>query len=361
MAIKPFKRKAPNYFSGFTKLKAATLDSQFNEIATYINKEIVPTLNTLTSAKIPGSINPADANKFLQNVGDYTTRWAAIDNDSFFDNSLSLKKFVKINAGSILATDSSEVFQAISASESDQCLISRVGNSPVWRKLTSDNIQDRGITGDSIADGTITNVNLPAYLIENLIADNSITGDKFQNNAITNAKIANNTLTAAKLHPDLVASFASGVWSNIIPDGYITNLARILKPSSDSILNYDVVLRIFNSGPSIKVNNGNNRGMDPNKGKGTIKNVFPASKFMNTGSWGFSPFHLYGKINASSKLMDNSITAPRVLVYYRNIGDNSNPNHIIALRKNVNEIVANGAVQMRHLTPNLRNKLEAAR
>jgi hypothetical protein len=58
MAIKPFKRKAPNYFSGFTKLKAATLDSQFNEIATYINKEIVPTLNTLTSAKIPGSINP---------------------------------------------------------------------------------------------------------------------------------------------------------------------------------------------------------------------------------------------------------------------------------------------------------------
>ena len=168
MAIKPFKRKSSNYFSGFSKLKAAVIDGQFNEIATYINKEIVPTLNTLMSAKIPGSINPADANKFLQNVGDYTTRWAAIDNDSFFDNSLSLKKLSKINAGSVLATNASEVFQAIAASEEGQVLTSRVGNTPIWKKLTSDNIQDRSITGDSVADGTITNVNLPAYLIENL-------------------------------------------------------------------------------------------------------------------------------------------------------------------------------------------------
>ena len=361
MVIKPFKRKAPNYFSGFTKLKAATLDSQFNEIATYINKEIVPTLNTLTSAKIPGSINPADANKFLQNVGDYTTRWAAIDNDSFFDNSLSLKKFVKINAGSILATDSSEVFQAISASESDQCLISRVGNSPVWRKLTSDNIQDRGITGDSIADGTITNVNLPAYLIENLIADNSITGDKFQNNAITNAKIANNTLTATKLHPDLAASFASGVWTNIIPDNYLTIVNQMMKPGTSYTQSWETIIRLFNdeTKPIIKRSDSTFYNV---LGKPTINTVFSASKFKSdpANRWGFSAAHVFGRVTASSKLKDGSIEAARVILGYKP-SSSSRPNDFRAyLRRPAKQMVANGAVQMRHLTSFLRNKLESA-
>jgi hypothetical protein len=82
MAIDSFKR-INNYFDSFTMLKAASLDSQFNMIGEYLNHKVLPILNSLVTDSVPGSANPADANKFLQNIGDGTTKWTRIDNSSF--------------------------------------------------------------------------------------------------------------------------------------------------------------------------------------------------------------------------------------------------------------------------------------
>lgn len=359
MAIKEFKR-VDNYFSGFKKLKAAGVDKQFNEIVAYLNKEVIPTLNTLTAAKIPGSINPADANKFLQNVGDYTTRWAAINNDSFADNSLILTKLAKANVGSVLAGNTGGVISAVNPSSDNQCLVSRAGNLPIWKKLNSSNIEDRSITGDSVADGTITNVNLPAYLIENLIADNSITGDKFRNNAINSSKIADSTLTAQKLSPDLAVNFARGVWSNIIPDNYLTTVNQIMKPYTHATQSWETIIRLFNdkTKPILKYGGELYR----NGTKPTINTVFPASKFTYDGNyWGFCAHHVHGRVNAATKLKDASIEAARVIIGYKPSSPNY-PNDFRAyVRKPANKMVAGGAVEMRHLTQYLRNKLERAR
>lgn len=360
MAIKEFKRRN-SYFSGFKKLRAAGVDEQFNEIVAYLNKEVIPTLNTLTAAKIPGSINPTDANKFLQNVGDYTTRWAAINNDSFADNSLSYTKLAKVNVGSILAGNTNGAITPVNPTTENLCLVSRAGNLPIWRKLDSSNIQDRSITGDSVADGTITNVNLPSYLIENLIADNSITGDKFRDNAINSGKIANNTLTAEKLSPDLAVNFARGVWSNIIPDNYLATVNQIMKPYTTATQSWETIIRLFNdrTKPVLKYSDSTYGNA---QGKPTINTVFPASKFTYDGSYlGFCAHHVYGRVNAATKLKDASIEAGRVMIGYKPSSPNY-PNDFRAyVRKPADKMVAGGAVEMRHLTPYLRNKLEAAR
>ena len=360
MALKPYNR-IKNYFQKFDKIESIAIDKQFNEIVAYLNKEVIPTLNILASEKIPGSINPADANKFLQNVGDYTTRWAAINNDSFADNSLSLGKLSKVNIGSVLAGGADGIIQSVNPLSDNQCLVSRVGNLPIWKKLNSSNIEDRSITGNSVADGTITNVNLPSYLIENLIADNSITGDKFRDNAINSSKIADSTLTAEKLAPDLAANITRGVWSNIIPDNYLTTVNQIMKPATSYTQSWETIIRLFNdrTKPVLKYSDSTYGNI---QGKPTINTVFSASKFSYDGDrWGFCAHHVYGRVNAATKLKDASIEAGRVMIGYKPSSPNY-PNDFRAyVRKPANKIVADGAVEMRHLTPYLRNKLEAAR
>jgi len=353
MAIKAFKR-VPNYFAGFSKLRADSLDSQFNMISSYLNDEVVTVLNKLSSDKIVGSTNPADANKFLQNVGDTTTRWSAIDNDSFSDYSLSLAKLVKTNIGSILAANSSGVIEPVSTSTTNQILSSRSHDLPIWTKIQTPNIADRSITGDSIADATITNDNLPAYLIENLIIEDSITGDKFKNNSITSTKIADNVLTAEKLHPNLATPFAKGVWNNIIPDNYLTTVNQILKPQTYGFpASWETMIRLFNdrSRPVTKYTNS----------KPTINTVLPVSKFSNNGYFfGFGAPHVYGRIRSATKLKDNSVDAVKVAVGY-NPSSSAYPRDMrIFIRDYMYKMVQAGAVQKKHLTPYLRNKLENA-
>lgn len=356
MAIKPFKR-IDNYFAAFSKVRADTIDAQFNKVCDYLNSEILPQLITLNSAKIPGSKNPADINKFLQNTGDYTTRWSFISNASFADYSLDLSKLARSNTGSIIASDAEGVLTSVTPTENNQVLTSKTGNIPAWQKLDASNIEDRSITGTKVADKTITNRNLPSYLIETLIVDNSITGDKFKNNSITTAKIADKTLTIDKLAPELAASFADNVWSNIIPDGYLRYTTQILQPSNAAYqaTSWEQIIRLFNdkTRPITKYS-------DKVKGKPTINTEFPASKFTKykSGSYfGFSAAHVYGKIHASSKLKANSIDAKRAVISSREDGSF----YHYAPRKYMSEIVAKSAVQMQHLTPNLRAKFERAR
>ena len=335
MAIKPLKR-VENYFSGFKKIKADSIDLQFNIISDYLNKQILPILKTLSTDKIPGSINPADANKFLQNMGDYSTKWAAINNDSFGVNSLSLEKLVKTNVGGVVVTGSDQIFKGIAATENNQALTSKDNDYPIWKKLSSINIEDRAITGDNVADATITNENLPAYLIETLIANNSITGDKFKDNSIISIKIADQTLKADKLSPTLALDFPSTVWPNIIPNEYLATVNSILGP----VENRSEIIRIFNNTtPSNNVLN--------------LK--FPLSKFQGD----FHPLLVYSLITPN-KLKPNDIEASRVLINAVENGSASRP-FTFNWRRGLDKIIANKSVGLEHLTPDLRQKLLEAK
>ena len=342
MAIKPLKR-VENYFSGFKKIKADSIDLQFNIISDYLNKQMLPILKTLSTDKIPGSINPADANKFLQNVGDYSTKWASINNDSFGVNSLSLEKLIKTNIGGVVATGSDQIFKGIDTTENNQALISKDNDYPIWKKLSAINIEDRAIIGDNVADNTITNENLPAYLIETLIANNSITGDKFKDNSITSIKIANQALKADKLSPELALDFPSAVWSNVIPNNYLSTVNSILEPISYR----GHIIRVFN--------NKNNPAIYAQKGE-ALNIVFPITKFIGE----FHPLLLYSIITIN-KVKPNDIEASRVLI---NAVEGPNPTinpFNFEWRRDLNQILANQSVGLEHLTPDLRQKLLEAK
>lgn len=347
MAIKEFKR-VTNYFSGFSKLKASGLDGQFNMLASYINQEIKPTLNALISTKIPGSINPADANKFLQNIGDGTTRFSNITEDSFCTNCISLNKLVKTNTGSVLATNISEILTDITPTVNNQILTSKLGELPIWKKLTNDNIEDRAITGEKVADNTITNNNLPAYLIETLIAVNSITGDKFHDDSINTAKLADTTLTAAKLSPLLAGEFADSVWENIIPNSYLTTATTLLSVLQSPYGRDVRIPRIFNDPTKAPVHSTQGKALNI---------VLPISKFKGD----FIPQNVYSVITSSTKLKDNNIEAIRVLVKSI-VGSSPNISPFeFHWRTDLNKILANQSVGLEHLTPDLRQKLQEAK
>lgn len=363
MPIKPFKR-IKNYFSGFNTIQAAEIDKQFNEIARYLNKEIVPSLNILIDSKIPGSENPADTNKFLQNIGDGTTIWSFINNNTFSDFSISLSKIVKLNTGSILAGNNEGEIVAVNSTINSSILVSRANNFPTWRKLNHTNLKNRAITGDNVADGTITNMNLAANLIENLIIDNSITDNKFQDNSINTSKIADNALEVNKLSQELQLHWKDTVWSNIIPNNYLTIVNQIMKPYTHATQSWETIIRLFNDStkPVLKYSDSI---MYNAQGKPTINTVFPASKFTYSSNpsdgyyWGFCAHHVHGKVNAATKLKDAAIEASRVMIVYKP-SQNDPKDFRAALRKSGKEMIANGAVQMNHLQPNLRNKLLAA-
>jgi hypothetical protein len=350
MAIKPFKR-VENYFSGFQKIKADSIDLQFNIISDYLNKQILPTLQTLSNDKIPGSTNPADANKFLQNLGDYSTKWASVSNDSFGVNSLSLEKLVKTNAGGVIATGSDQTFKGIAAIENNQVLASKNNDHPAWKKLSSDNLEDRAITGDNVADATITNENLPPNLISTLIANNTITGNKFKDNSITSIQIADKALTADKLSPELALDFPSTVWSNIIPNEYLANFTEIayqaigLRPGGDS--NQDFARTMNPKGvPTVY-----NKYLGTGNHRYSLDVVIPITKFKDD----FYPYLVFETIDSSTKLKNNDIDAARVMITppsVTDLGFNS---------RALSKIVANGSVGLEHLEPNLRQLIKEAK
>ena len=220
MAINPFKR-ITNYFATSPEIKANSIDLQFNMIANYLNSKILPILNNLNEGRIAGSLNPADANKFLQNVGDGNIKWISIGNDAFANNSLALSKLTRSNPSSVLSASVDQVIKAVSPTENNQTLVSRVNDAPVWKKLTANNLEDRTIVARNVQLGSINNQNLPAYLLQTLIVDNWVGNDRFMDNSITTAKIEDNSLTAEKLSPALAAIFPTKIWSEIIPDNFL--------------------------------------------------------------------------------------------------------------------------------------------
>lgn len=336
-----------NYFESFNKLNAEVLDSQFDLIGDYLNNQVSPTLDQISQGRVVGSVNPADANKFLQNVGDYSTRWGQIDNNSFDAGSITLNKLVKVNIGGVVCTGRDGIFKAISPTNGNQTLMSKNFDYPAWGKLDTHNIGDRVITGDNVADGTITSANLSEHLMATICTANSITGDKFKDNSITSLKISNQTLTADKLAPEVVGDFSTAVWSNIIPNEYLGDVNYILKDFGRYDAEILAMIKLINpkNTPPIPAQSSSVQ----NPPRMSLDVTLPLSKFKGD----FIGPHIYGVVTSSTKIKPNSIDAIRVLLMMK--GDY--PIHKCVWRKNLHQILAKESIGLEHLTPDLRKKL----
>lgn len=214
-------------------MNAIDFDEAFTKIVNFINDEIITELNQLVGGAIPGSTNPADINKFRRNVGDGTTDWASIGNDALANLSLGFSKLSKCTPGSILATGADKIFREVTTDQLHFTLISQANNLPIWRKLRSENIEDRQVTGIKIALATLTNDNFEDGLLATQLLDNAVTRVKIVDRTIPTSKIADGTIDANILRdllsPLIGRNFAGGhsttiqLYGNTLPDGFINN------------------------------------------------------------------------------------------------------------------------------------------
>lgn len=174
-------------------IRAEHFDSQFNNLAAFINNELIPTVDSTIGGAIAG-ITGSD-NYFLRNIGDGNTEWALVDNNVIPDFALEFTKLAKtVSACTIIAADDNQIFTEVTTGNSDEVLISRALNTPIWRKIQTSNIEDRTITNRRIAVGAIGAEHIQPNVLINNLPNGRITGNNFADQAVTNAKITPNSL-----------------------------------------------------------------------------------------------------------------------------------------------------------------------
>jgi hypothetical protein len=113
------------------------------------------------------------------------------------DYSITFKKLVKNTAGSVLISNALGNIDIATSNNSNEVLISRDNNTPLWQLVTSDNIEEKTLTGaqlgklsmeNFIENQFITNV-LPNVIATNNITDLNITNDKLADGSITSDKL----------------------------------------------------------------------------------------------------------------------------------------------------------------------------
>jgi hypothetical protein len=172
------------------------IDLQYNSIASYLNDEVVPAINSIIGGALPGILG--NSNKYLHNKGDGTTNFDTIEK-GIDNHSIAFSKLIKSAVNSVLATNGYGEVVSISTDEANNVLISQNGDAPVWTKLTSINIADGQVIGNKIANGSIGREHLkPGTLVPN-IANGRIRSENFAANEITAGKFLNASITTPKL------------------------------------------------------------------------------------------------------------------------------------------------------------------
>lgn len=180
-------------------INAVDYDAQFNQLVDFINNQMIPITNSIVGGAIPGVVDLP--NTFLHNIGDGSTDFVSINNAAIPDFVLEFSKLAKSDDScTILASVSNDIgFTAVATNFSDLALVSTIDNTPVWRKIQTDDIENRTITGSKVSLRTIGALNMvPGTLINN-IPNNSMSGNNFVDQAITNPKITENSLEIRNL------------------------------------------------------------------------------------------------------------------------------------------------------------------
>ena len=193
-------RRNTNYFrdklaKDDKRIYAPDFDSQFNNIAHYLDNIVKPAIDNLTNEAVKGVAGNIGA--YLHNVGDTTTDWQQINSDKLDNYSISFNKLVKYNLGSILISETNGNVGVVSPTSQNQVLTSRAIDTPIWKKIAANNIAAKTLTGNQfgvlsmenfVENQFITNI-IPNIIDIVNIKDQNITNDKLQNNIITSDKL----------------------------------------------------------------------------------------------------------------------------------------------------------------------------
>lgn len=314
-----------NYFGGVQArgdfIKAGDLDRQFITISSYINKFIVPILNQLVSTQIPGSNNPVDANKNLINVGDGTTKWDFPKAEYIPDYSLSLNKLVRANPGSILASDNNLIFRAVTPAKRGLALISRVNNTPIWKKIVgTESISNRVITSEKIALDSLRPVNLDISFERSFIRT-VIKNQLIANNTIPGSKIANGAITANVFSQSMLNYLCGlnniqiALGGNTAPDNFITSHKYLnYTPGNAAPINYIKIV------PGFKI---------------------PLNLY--SGKQGYKAFtvkNIANKAITSSSIKDNSLNGVRIFDF----GGLKSGNPVLKIVRPLSELLGDGCI-----------------
>ena len=203
--LKPYSRDSADFQSirdrGMT-IAYKPLDMSFNNMADYLNKKLLPVVNTLANKKAVGIFGHEDS--FLRNVGNGTTVFDFIRSSDIARHSLGFNKLVKQTEYSVIASDNTEILRSITQAAQNQVLVSDRMLVPRWEKLKHSHFEEASITADKVAVGTLSARHLTAGIIGKPLTANSIITSYIQNNTIPLNKIANGSFPNTKISATLM-------------------------------------------------------------------------------------------------------------------------------------------------------------
>jgi len=201
------------------------LDHQFNDIATYLNNNLINAINTMSIAITSGIVGNAEA--VFCNIADNLIGYSYLNNIHFDDNFLSLSKFQKIDKGSVLVSNTDGDIINITCDYDNQLIFGTTRHGLEWRKIKTEDLDVNLIDGSKLQ--ILNNDNFDPVTFVNRILNNTINTINLQN--ITNEKIALNSVDFRHL----------GVFFDL---PYNLNIARqvLLADFEDNAISSDKIL-----------------------------------------------------------------------------------------------------------------------
>ncbi len=239
-------------------IESADIDSQFATVADYLNNKIIPDINTLVAGALPG-IN-GSANYFLTNVGDGSVIFNKLNN-IIVNSTISTTKLQKTqyNGKVLVSNNAGQLDLAAGPTYANMVLTYRNGDVPIYKFITTENIEDRAITYADIADRSIIKEHLHQEILniidaavpdERVAETLNITGNNFNDLSITTNKFAPNTITTFNklgIIPNTLPPFPANeslYWSKIIRRRHIKNgtiTPNKIKPGTIGSLHFNKV------------------------------------------------------------------------------------------------------------------------
>ncbi len=209
--LKPYSRDSADFQSirdrGMT-IAYKPLDMSFNNMVDYLNKKLLPVVNTLADKKAVGIFGHEDS--FLRNIGNGTTVFDFIRSSDIARHSLTLSKLTKQTEYSVIASDNTEILRSITPTAQNQVLVNDRTLVPRWEKLKYSHFENASITAEKVAVGTLLARHLTAGIIGKPLTEGSIITSYIQNNTIPLNKIANGSFPNTKISAELMNTRVQG-------------------------------------------------------------------------------------------------------------------------------------------------------
>lgn len=217
-------------------IESLDLNSGFASVIDYLNDVIVPAVNDMQAGALPG-IN-GSVNYFITNVGDGSVTFNSL-NKVIPDKTLASTKIEKaVGNGLVLVSNQFGYLDVVGPTNDNMLLTYRNGDIPIYKFITTKNIEDRAITYADIADKAIIRKHLHQEILdiidaavsnETVAATLNITGNNFNNLSITTDKFVPNTITTFDklgIIPNTLPDFPSNEsldYSKIIQQKHVKN------------------------------------------------------------------------------------------------------------------------------------------